>query len=87
MPNDDIRMLNKYKIERESCIRMRDHAKKALDKMTEAGETIPRINRQKMMIMNLSGNITRLNDRIFEIEKKMGIPCRGETAGAYTGTA
>lgn len=80
-------MLNKYRIERESCIQMREHAKKALDKMMETGEKIPRINRQKIMIMNLSGNITRLNDRIFEIEKRMGIGCAGESAAGNTGTA
>lgn len=63
-------MLNKYRIERESCIRMREHAKKALRRMLDEGAPIPRINRQKTMIMNLSGNITRLEERIREEERK-----------------
>ena len=63
-------MLNKYRIERESCIRMREHAKKALKRMLDEGAPIPRINRQKTMIMNLSGNIARLEERIREEERK-----------------
>ena len=63
-------MMNKYRIERESCIRMREHAKKALKRMLDEGAPIPRINRQKTMIMNLSGNIGRLEERIREEERK-----------------
>lgn len=63
-------MMNKYRIERESCIRMREHAKKALRRMLDEGAPIPRINRQKTMIMNLSGNIARLEERIREEERK-----------------
>ena len=80
-------MLNKYRIERESCIRMREHAKKALKRMMAAGAPIPRINKQKTMIMNLSGNITRLDERIREEEQRMGIGCAGESAAGNTGTA